>query len=338
MTRDDIIGAAFKVWGRELYKVTSLSKLADTLGVSKPALYRHFPDKQALLDAMERRFFDDYAANIKPAIEKVRELESWQERILIMVRGMTEFFSFNFDYFIFSLDKMSQKDHFHHYTDELEKRGIRFSEFAPKDAPLLRLFGERCTVSAGEIPEIFFADPIGGGNPANFFVDYPSVLFFAGITAIFETGRYHKQRSLQVLHKVQDPSGISGAGDPLGVAAAAVEKVRKGLGFNREIVEALPFEALEKPGIEAPLPPNSLFMAVAEAVALAGPWNASMEMVAKLSGLSKSGLYAHFKSKEDMLSKLFVPEFKRIAELAVKYAGLSERREERLYLVLFSIA
>jgi AcrR family transcriptional regulator len=79
-------------------------------------------------------------------------------------------------------------------------------------------------------------------------------------------------------------------------------------------------------------------MAVAEAVALAGPWNASMEMVAMLSGLSKSGLYAHFKSKGDMLSKLFTAEFGRIAELAVKYAGLSERREERLYLVLFSIA
>jgi AcrR family transcriptional regulator len=63
-----------------------------------------------------------------------------------------------------------------------------------------------------------------------------------------------------------------------------------------------------------------------------------MEMVAKLSGLSKSGLYAHFKSKRDMLSKLFMTEFERIAEAVDKRSGFSERQEERLYLALISIA
>jgi AcrR family transcriptional regulator len=41
-----------------------------------------------------------------------------------------------------------------------------------------------------------------------------------------------------------------------------------------------------------------------------------MEMVARRSGLSKSGLYAHFKNKQDMLNRFFITEFTRIANYA----------------------
>jgi hypothetical protein len=39
-----------------------------------------------------------------------------------------------------------------------------------------------------------------------------------------------------------------------------------------------------------------------------------------------------------MLSRLFMTEFERIAEIAASCSGLSPRWEERLYLVIFSIA
>jgi len=76
---------------------------------------------------------------------------------------------------------------------------------------------------------------------------------------------------------------------------------------------------------------------VAGAVAEAGPWNASMEMVAKRSGLSKSGLYAHFKSKQDMLGKLFITEFVRILNFARAQIETTERGEEQLYLAIITI-
>ncbi|MDR0472401.1 MAG: TetR/AcrR family transcriptional regulator [Treponema sp.] len=40
MTKNDIIKAAFRVWGREFYQTASLSELALELGASKAALYR----------------------------------------------------------------------------------------------------------------------------------------------------------------------------------------------------------------------------------------------------------------------------------------------------------
>jgi AcrR family transcriptional regulator len=76
---------------------------------------------------------------------------------------------------------------------------------------------------------------------------------------------------------------------------------------------------------------------VAEAVAGAGPWRVSMEMVARVSGLSKSGLYAHFKNKGDMLAQLFISEFDRIIDFAEESMKFSADPAERLYLAIFAI-
>ena len=57
MTKADVIDAAFKAWGRGFYLNTSLSYVARELQVCKPALYRHFRNKQALLNAMIVYFF-----------------------------------------------------------------------------------------------------------------------------------------------------------------------------------------------------------------------------------------------------------------------------------------
>ena len=69
MTRQDIIKAALRVWGRELYQHTSLGDVARELGVSKTALYRHFTGKQELLEAMDEYFYDGYAGFLKPRCE-----------------------------------------------------------------------------------------------------------------------------------------------------------------------------------------------------------------------------------------------------------------------------
>jgi AcrR family transcriptional regulator len=61
-------------------------------------------------------------------------------------------------------------------------------------------------------------------------------------------------------------------------------------------------------------------------------------MVARQSGLSKSGLYAHFKNKQDMLAQLFLTECERIIGFAEESKALSNVPAEQLYLVIFAIA
>jgi AcrR family transcriptional regulator len=117
-------------------------------------------------------------------------------------------------------------------------------------------------------------------------------------------------------------------------------KVTAGLGFDKALVEAIDYVGLEKriSGAARSIKDDGLLRAVAGAVAEAGPWNASMDMVARRSGLSKSGLYAHFKNKQDMLTQLFLTEFNRMADFADASKKQSDVPEEQLYLVIISIA
>jgi len=66
MTHDTILAAArrrFLQWG---YSGTSISALADDLGLTKAALYYHFADKEALFVAVVHQYLDEVAADLGP--------------------------------------------------------------------------------------------------------------------------------------------------------------------------------------------------------------------------------------------------------------------------------
>ena len=311
MTRDDVLNAAFRVWGQELYKTTSLSKLAKNLGVSKPALYRHFPDKQSLLDAMKERFYDNYADAIKPVIEEeVLKSSSPQKKHLAIVQFIAAYFARHFDYFIYSLNRFHENDpHFFH-IEEMNKRGIYFAKLGFQDSS-----------------------------------DHPSALLLAGITAFLGIAMFHKRRHgiedtvLRNMEQLDESWFLEAPKDEIDhFSAALAERIRLGLLFDRRVVDSLPYEKLETSDAGIYAPPEPLLKAAAEVIAEEGPWNTSMETVAKRSGLSKSGLYAHFKSKNAMLSRLFMTEFECIAQCAAARTAQAKTREERLYLAILSIA
>jgi len=314
MTNDDVIDAAFRVWGQEFYKTTSLAGLAEALRVSKPALYRHFSSKQALLEAMEERFYDDYTAAIKPALEDALKIDNWKERLLAVGRFITGYFALHIHYLIYALVRVhSAKEHRFFDPRLMAKRGVVF-------------------------PESAF---LGSGDK-----QYPSALFLTAFTAFCGTAVFH--RGLYGLSDMASPmkdcelSKLSwrspSAEEVAAFIEATVERIRLGLGFDRKRIEDLPYKKLEMLDTAPRTPPDPLLKAVAEAVAEEGLWKASMETAARRSGLSKSGLYAHFKSKRDMLSRLFSTEFERVAECVCSSIALSEIPEEQLYLAILSIA
>jgi AcrR family transcriptional regulator len=162
---------------------------------------------------------------------------------------------------------------------------------------------------------------------------YPPVLQLVVGTLTFLVANFHR-------------SGCSRTREPteeqIREALAMIEKIiTSGLEFNQKLAEGIDFEGLEKKvlaGKAANFEDDELFQAVAGAVAETGPWKTSMGMVARRSGMSKSGLYAHFANKEDMLKQFFITEFDRLVVYARAGMGCSELPEEQLYLVIFSIA
>ncbi|MDR3343174.1 MAG: TetR/AcrR family transcriptional regulator [Treponema sp.] len=299
MTKQDIIKTAFRVWGRELYQSTSLTKLAQELGVSKPALYRHFENKQALVDAMYETFFDEYAAFIKPQYEQALASGEVTESLFIMVRTISDYYARNMDAFIFSLIQV-----YGH-----REKGNAVERLIPRGVDMRRL--------------LRFEEAIK---------TYPSMIQLIIATLIFLMAHFHKHE-----HAMDEDLSE----ERIRYIIALIEaRVAAGLGFNKDMVKTIDYEGLENriAGSLKELADDGLLRAVACVVAEAGPWNASMDMVARRSGLSKSGLYAHFKSKQDMLAQLFLSEFDRIVAFAEANKKNSPVPEEQLYLVIISIA
>jgi AcrR family transcriptional regulator len=295
--------------------------LAAALGVSKPALYRHFITKNALLEAMLKYYYDDFSAFIKTNYEKVLKNEDKTESIFLLIRTVIEYYARNLDLFIYSMVKLhEQKAENHKISEELRVRGIDFAAFQQS------------------ISTDYTADPL------------IMRLLFATLT--FYMGGYHKHNAAiklsagRAARQGYDCIDLENSGAPPDEAAiskitgAISAIIGAGLGYNRGEIDSLDYEGLENRvrGTADHITDDSLLTAVAGAVAEAGPWEASMEQVARRSGLSKSGLYSHFKSRQDMLHRLFVTESLRIFDFARQGVRQSPEPLEQLYLGIFSIA
>jgi AcrR family transcriptional regulator len=301
MNKTDIIETAFRVWGQELFKTTSLSKIAQALGVTKPALYRHFESKDALLEGMYEYYCDHYVDFIKASYEKAVESRDINRGILLMARTIAEYCARYKYIFIFSLVEV--------YGDKNREAGV-LEQFAVRGLDMKKHWA--------------VLDP---GD------EYPSRAKLIVTAIFFLVALFHKKRG----GEPSDPTE-----EEIQRFISFVEgSISHGLGFDKKLVDALDFAELEKAGVYQ-IPPEGendrLLKAVAGAVAEAGPWNASMEMVARRSGLSKSGLYAHFKNKADMLGQMFITEFDRIVDYAELERSRSAVVEEQFYLVIAALA
>jgi AcrR family transcriptional regulator len=317
MTREDIIKAAFRVWGRELYRSTSLTQLARDLGVTKTALYRYFPNKKALMEGMHVWFFDDYAAFIKADYERALEADDPVESMMIVARAMTRYYYRKMDTFLFALIEVYGLRDNRKMSEALVERGI----------DMRKLSYHKLMYSAEDAP-------------------YPGLMQLVLATLMFWVAYFYKDR-IEV--DMEDSKGLDDfcQMDPPSeemaerLLALAEEKILNGLVFNKDRVDVLNYKELEER--IASLVPGSfdddgLYRAVAGAVSEAGPWKVSMDMVARRSGLSKSGLYSHFKNKQDMIRQFFMTEFKRIIASANAGISLAAAPEEQLYLAIIAIA
>jgi len=302
MTRDDIVDTAFRVWGRDLYRTTSLTDIARELGVSKAALYRHFKDKDALLDAMYAAFYGDCVGFVREGYDRAVSALSADlvDGNLILMRTFAEYYIRNRDAFIFSLIRVFGWQGKENVSGRFRELGIDFRRF----------------ISGRQ-----------GGR-----THYPSKFQLIAITGIFNISIFHRFGNKH--HEVPPDNLVENT------LTQMEKQVRRGLGLDIQRVNTMNYRELEKQAagtVYEDTETNVLLRAVAEAVAEAGPWNASMEMVARRSGLSKSGLYAHFKNKQDMLGKLFSTEYVRILNFAKVQVEKSTVPEEQLYLAIITI-
>ena len=60
-TKQEILEAALELFSVQGFEATSISQIADAVGIRKASLYSHFESKQAILDAIVKDVLDQYA-------------------------------------------------------------------------------------------------------------------------------------------------------------------------------------------------------------------------------------------------------------------------------------
>src|ERR687895_267285 len=65
--RDELLDVADRVVQARGTNV-SMDELASEAGITKPVLYRHFGDKDGLYEALTRRYIDELASALRPAV------------------------------------------------------------------------------------------------------------------------------------------------------------------------------------------------------------------------------------------------------------------------------
>jgi AcrR family transcriptional regulator len=321
MKHEDILAAAFRVWGCEAYRRMSLTDVATELGVTKPALYRHFKDKEQLLAAMHTAFFDRYAQAMKSAFPAgLAGISGSGPMILHLLQTLGEFFGARPEDLAFMFARiMRYSDVEKVFATELAARGIHTEN------------------QTGNQPGLKADEPDPERNRVQMAV---GTCFF--MVALFHLERMHRHVALP-----------ASQGELSALTASILDLVAHGLGPRTGVAglssgrlvpgepPAIAYAALEDRARltdQETAAPDGLLPAVAAVVAEVGSWDTSMEMVAKRSGLSKSGLYSHFKSKEDMLLRLFSVEFDRITEALARRMDGTGQADERLYLAMATAA
>ena len=291
LSREKIIETAFKVWGEECYRTRSLTLVAKALRVSKPALYRHFKDKDELIEALYRDFYSRFIPLMEELRSKFQACSSVRERFVTFGLHLARYFlrrGADFGFLLFVVMN-GQKPEWT-ILEQLRQRGITFEDFFP--------------LPEAEKEELIYRFPL----------IFSTVSFYCGLY-------YLKQ-----WYALEGGEGIF---------LEFMEGVlRRGLGLKARETEAALVSFAETEGRtetsasgfeEAQGAQQSLIAAIAAAVAERGPWEASMSYVAERSGLSKSGLYAHFASKEAMLEALFKNEYEALLDFLAKYLKQIER-------------
>ncbi len=122
-TKELILDAAFSFCNEPRFSVFSMSELAAKVGISKPAIYRHFKDKDAVLAAMYEKFVDALAS----CLQEVHEVIALDTIPVDAVANVVQFFTENPHYVNYMMSSLaSQKNFEFMLTQEMEKRGIGF--------------------------------------------------------------------------------------------------------------------------------------------------------------------------------------------------------------------
>ncbi|MDR1748591.1 MAG: TetR/AcrR family transcriptional regulator [Spirochaetaceae bacterium] len=323
-TRERILHAAFSALTESHYTGLSLSRIAEIAGITKPAIYRHYADKDELIFAMYEHFYDEFAAAL-PVVDKGMETSAIER---IQGYSLIRFFSLHPEYLGFFLYSLIAKKGFETelFRELHERRVFRSFEGHPLS----------CGVPGeSSAPEGSMNGPVP--EDIRSVIAYYLRIIFGAVTCI---------HFIFELHSVATQSNSSGTN---------LRNHQIDIGIFTDRLWQLLAEGWEIPGwdlsvermnelellstvSDAELPEESrIFSAVASVIKEYGFPGTTVERIAEKMGLAKSSLYSYFRNKNELLSELVYSELSEFVQIVERRRRLTNTLPEAVYMHLMTV-
>ncbi len=293
--KKQIIETALQVWGDDFFYNTSLSSLANALGVSKTSLYRYFKNKEELLEALKHSFVSAYQA----ALEDADPLPQYNLRTVLKrhITYSVGFMSSHYHYYRFLVSHLFRR------TQESQDLLNKVKETS---TPLLNSeLLHQCGVKQDDIKA--------------------SLDYISAVSAFFLNQRLFSKQVYNTTEQEQLKKNL------LFVLENGIDDGRKNIvpiDFNK-------VETLSMIGVEDIAPYNRVFSAVAEVIAEKGIWETTVESIAERLSMRKSSLYFYFKNREEMITEVVHREIEQLRTLIEERVRQFRNYREQLYAVFF---
>lgn len=298
-TKNLILKAAFSFYKETMTRDFSMNELAAKVGLSKPAIYRHFKNKEAVLEAMKISFFDSIA-------EKFNECDlskklSGEEHGKKIIEVLLAFFVQNpqfINYFIYQLTLTP--DFLKTMRDEICNRGV------------------------SENLEFF--------NKSEKKIFYSAHDYFFGISILFFIKV--REKHLKLGENVKDVSyfsshlydflhagfrGLSRPGEEFYPVEISKERLSELESLCRTKPEDFP-------------PEDKIFKAIASVIRKYTVNGVTIERIAGELGMAKSSLYFYFENKNQMVYSLVKKEIEFLAVLCQENSLEAKNLSEFIYI------
>ncbi len=298
-----ILEAAFSFFEQPYYKDFSLSEIAQKVGITKPAIYRHFKSKEQILDAMREHFIDILADLFlgMQASESENAVRAMLSKIICFFANNPQFIN----YYILQMSAKNGNLFEKNVYFGLLERGVKKEEnvFA-----VMYPFTEART----SITQSIFS-----GSTILFFIkvlrDYIDRGIFCSDMERFS------EKLIDFLY-----SGVSGLVSEDGAAYLKELSAER----RKELNEICSFSPDLLP------PQDRIFNAFATVIQNNGLNGVTVEKIAAELNMAKSSLYFYFKDKNQMIRSLILEELQLLNIIVSENISEAKNYSEYIYIAM----
>lgn len=301
-TKDLLIEAAFSFYSSAHYEDFSMSQLAAKVGISKPAIYKHFINKEAVMAAMHNHFYDLIASHLIEIQHSNKKENSASSPLFL---DLITLFAENPQYVNYFLTQFSNNNNYEEIIlNELHSRGVE-NEI------------QKYSKIADDVTRLSYSIYSG-----------LSLLFFIKIREntlkeLKLKGNIKKFAPNLINFILGGLKGISRPGDsifPVEISQKRMKELDKICSLEDDI---LPEE-------------NKIFKAFASVITKYQISGVTVERIAGELNMAKSSLYFYFENKNQMIKSLVEKELALLSALINENTAEAENYSEFLYITMKS--